>query len=174
MRLMELSLTTVLLTLTLNLLSGCSHYAGGTVNILDKEQCDDEGSLGAHCKMEFSGVTRDIEQPAWDDTRFGWFCMDPSDTVESKKEAEELCSIDGVTCSYPAQQKVQMLVHHHFKFMGEMYAHARASWRKKHGSAPLPEALRRSAGMGADLDPEYSSVAPRLDEAPAEVAPEEN
>ncbi len=105
-------------------LSACAHL-GGTANILDKEQCVDEGSLGAHCAHEYTNQQRDIPQPDWDNTRFGWFCMDPSDTVEDKKEAEELCSIDGVTCTYPAQQNIQSVIHHHYQFMGKMLTHAR-------------------------------------------------
>ena len=165
MRLTALSIPTVLSILILSL-SACGHL-GGTVNILDKEQCADEGSLGAHCNHEYSAQPRDIGQPDWDNERFGWFCMDPSDTAETKSEGEELCSIDGVTCTYPAQQAVQSYVHHHFVFMSGMYAHAIKSWRKLHGQRPLPKTLQRGARMGEALATDSDGVAARPSDAAA-------
>lgn len=165
MRLTALYIPTVLSTLILSL-SACGHL-GGTVNILDKQQCIDEGSLGGHCNYEYHVDPSDPDKETWDDMRFGWFCMDPSDTTETKKEGEELCSIDGVTCTYPAQQSVQSYVHHHFLFMQGMYRHARESWRKTHGQKPYPLALRRGAGLGEDIDADHPGVAARPVDAAA-------
>lgn len=100
--------------------SGCV----GHVLVLDKEQCIDEGSLGGHCAHQYSSATRDIPQPDWDNVRFGWFCMDPDNTVESKKEWEEVCSIKGVSCDYQAQKTVQQYIHRSYQFRDRMRAHA--------------------------------------------------
>jgi hypothetical protein len=102
-----------------SIISGCGH-----VSILDKETCVDEGSLGAHCAHQFSSGTRNIVQPDWDNTRFGWFCQNADDTVETKKEAEELCSIKGVTCDYQAKANIQSYVHHGAMFAAKLKAHA--------------------------------------------------
>lgn len=103
--------------------SGCV----GHIPVLDKEKCVDEGSLGAHCAHEYSGGERDIPQPDWDNTRFGWFCMDVDDTLESKKEWEMVCSLKGVSCDLQGQQRVQSYIHHSFLFRNRMQAHARAA-----------------------------------------------
>jgi hypothetical protein len=119
MQRIPLFIQTALLILTL---SSCGHVA-----ILDKETCVDEGSLGAHCAHQYSTTTRNILQPDWDNTRFGWFCMNPDDTVETKKEAEELCSIKGVTCDYQAQQKIQSVIHSSFVLARKLRAHAKSA-----------------------------------------------
>lgn len=130
MRRTELSFTTALSILTLSL-SGCA-TTGGSVTVLDKEECVDEGSLGAHCAHLYSGGKRDIGQPDWDNTRFGWFCENPGDTVESKKESEELCSINGVTCSYPAQTAIQSYIHRIFITRSALKLHAKNARHHAH------------------------------------------
>ena len=80
------------------LLSACS-----TVKIQDEEFCADMGSQGATCAHLLTNQTRDIEQPEWDNTRFGWFCTTGDDLAEMKKEIEELCSVSG-KCDYATQQ----------------------------------------------------------------------
>lgn len=112
----------ILTVASILILNSCGHVA-----IFDKEQCVDEGSLGAHCAHFYSPAARDIGQPDWDNTRFGWFCMDPSDTVEDKKESEELCSIKGVTCDYQAQSRIQEYIHQGFVKAQELKEHAAAA-----------------------------------------------
>lgn len=112
-----LSILTAGLIITLN--SGCV----GHVSVLDKEQCIDEGSLGAHCAHQYSAGARDIPQPDWDNVRFGWFCMDPDNTIESKKEWEVVCSLKGVSCDLEAKQSIQSYIHRGFQFRDSMRAH---------------------------------------------------
>lgn len=100
----------------------------GHLTVLDKEQCVDEGSLGAHCAHQYSAGERDIPQPEWDNVRFGWFCMNPTDEVESKKEWEEVCSIKGVSCDYSARSKIQAYVHRGYQFRDRMRAHLRVNF----------------------------------------------
>lgn len=99
--------------------SGCV----GHVQVLDKEQCIDEGSLGAHCAHQYSTPTRDLDKNEWDNERFGWFCMNPDDTVESKKEWEIVCSIKGVSCDLQARKSVQQYIHRSYVFRDRMRAH---------------------------------------------------
>lgn len=108
------------------LMAGCllTTSSCGHVQILDKETCVDMGSLGAHCAHAYSSGERDIAQPDWDNTRFGWFCQSADDTVETKKEAEELCSIKGVSCDYQAKQTIQAHVHKQFLLSKKLRNHA--------------------------------------------------
>jgi hypothetical protein len=95
----------------------------GHVTVLDKEQCIDEGSLGAHCAHQYSAGVRDPGKEEWDNERFGWFCMNPDDTVETKKEWEEVCSIKGVSCDLRARKTVQQYIHRGYAFRDRMRAH---------------------------------------------------
>lgn len=76
------------------LLSNCS-----SVPISDETVCADEGSQGAFCAHLLTTATSNIPKAAWDDQRFGYFCISPKTFGDFKTEIEQLCSIAG-DCTY--------------------------------------------------------------------------
>jgi hypothetical protein len=69
------------------------------VKLIDVEACGDKGSLGAHCKSDLSGKTRDIPKEAWDQARFGQICF-TSAGVENRLTALETLCQQTKRCDY--------------------------------------------------------------------------
>jgi hypothetical protein len=67
------------------LVSGCS------LTVPNIEVCRDKGELGARCGFTNNGPSRDIPLDAWQQERFGQFCMKEVDFAKNQKFFEEAC-----------------------------------------------------------------------------------
>lgn len=81
------------------------------VTLIDVEACGDKGPLGAHCKSDLSGKTRDIPKEQWDDARFGQICF-TSDGIENRLTALETLCQQTKRCNFEeVHQSVENIRH---------------------------------------------------------------
>lgn len=75
------------MTLSVSLASlSCAH-----VNVPNVEVCADLGEFGASCANTNNDQTRRIDQPKWDEYRYGQLCVTPAGFASWKGVIEKLC-----------------------------------------------------------------------------------
>ena len=77
-----------------------------SVHIKDAEVCGDMGKDGATCFHTLTSATRDISEPEWDNTRFGWVCTDANNFAGWKADIEQLCHQTN-NCTYDVQSQIK-------------------------------------------------------------------